>query len=78
MLRGLSSVRRRVEQMATETASAACSGDHQRVRIIWLEGDDPPPPWPEAEAGGTCACGEPLEYLSLENSIRRDEASDRQ
>ena len=53
----LKGVRSRVERLATLTASAACAGNHQRIRIIWLEGHEPAPPWPEAEAGGQCACG---------------------
>jgi len=66
----LKGVRSRVERLATQTAAAACSGHHQRTRIIWLEDDEPAPPWPEAEEGGTCVCGESLEYLSIENSVR--------
>ena len=51
-------------------SAAACSGHHQRTRIIWVEADEPAPPWPEAEEGGTCECGESLRYVSIENSVR--------
>ena len=40
MLRPLSSVRRRVEQLAHHAASAACSGEHQHIRWVDVYGDE--------------------------------------
>ena len=62
MLRGLSNVRRRVEQPA---GSGRCSGDHRIHRIVHVRNDDPTPPWPERDKGGRCACGAELEYFSI-------------
>ena len=41
MLRGLSNVRRRVEQLA---GSGRCNGNHQIDRIVHVYNDDPTPP----------------------------------
>ena len=60
MLRRLASVRRRVDRLATEARVAGCAGHHRRVRVVDVFGDDPTPPWPEAERGGRCACGAKL------------------
>ena len=62
MLRGLSNVRRRVEQLA---GSGRCGGNHQIHRIVHVFNDDPTPPWPERDEGGRCACGTELEYHSI-------------
>ena len=43
MLRGLSNVRRRVEQLA---GSGRCNGNHRIHRIVHVHNDDPTPPWP--------------------------------
>ena len=60
MLRPLSVIRRRVDRLATQAASAGCLGDHQRYRT---------PPWPEADAGGRCVCGTALEYVQIVNEL---------
>ena len=65
MLRPLSSVRRRVERLAKEAAPPVCHGDHTRLMVSHLWGDEPPPAWPERERGDCCACGAELEYLHV-------------
>ena len=67
MLRGLSHVRRRVEQLATQAGAGRCNGDHQRgPRIVHVYGDDPTPPWPEEDNRcERCACGAELEFLTI-------------
>ena len=62
MLRGLSNVRRRVEQLA---GSGRCNGQHRIHRIVHVSTDDPIPQWPGRDEGGRCACGAELEYLSI-------------
>ncbi len=62
MLRGLSNVRRRVEQLA---GAGRCVGNHRIHRIVHVSNDDPIPQWPERDEGGRCACGAELEYLSI-------------
>ena len=69
MLRRLSTVRRRVERLAKEAATAGCTGHHQRGRVVTVYGDDPMPPWPEAAAGARCVCGVPLTYRSVVNRL---------
>ncbi len=69
MLKRLSNVRRRVEQLATHAASERCDGHHRRHRVVEVYGDDPLPPWPELEHGGRCACGAELEYVSIVDEI---------
>ena len=70
MLRQLSSVRRRVERMAKTAQSESCAGNHHRTRIVTVYNDDPTPPWPEADAGGLCARGTPLEFTLIVNKLR--------
>ena len=70
MLRPLSTIRRRVDRLATQAASARCAGNHQRTRIVTVYNDDPTPPWPEADAGGLCARGTPLEFTLIVNKLR--------
>ncbi len=62
MLRGLSNVRRRVEQLA---GSGRCNGQHRIHRIVHVRNDEPAPPWPEEAIGTRCACGAELDYLSI-------------
>ena len=61
MLRGLSNVRRRVEQLA---GSGRCGGNHRVQRVVHVSNDDPIPQWPERDKGERCACGAELEYLT--------------
>ncbi len=66
MLRGLSHVRRRVEQLATQAGSRRCNGYHRVQRIVHVHGDDPTPPWPEEDTlCERCACGAKLEFLTI-------------
>ena len=65
MLRPLSSIRRRVEQMATQGGSGRCDGNHQRHRIVHVQGGEPAPVGPEAEDDARCACGAELEYAQV-------------
>ena len=65
MLRGLSHVRRRVEQLATQSGSGRCDAYHRRHRVVNVFGDDPTTPWPEREQGERCACGAVLEYVQI-------------
>ncbi len=69
MLRRLSNVRRRVEQLATQARSGRCEGHHRRHRVVTVFDDDPTPPWPEREQGERCACGAELEYVSIVDEI---------
>ena len=62
MLRGLSNVRRRVEQLA---GSGRCNGQHRVQRVVHVYGHEPTPPWPEEEKGERCACGAELEYFTI-------------
>ena len=79
MLRGLSNVRRRVEQLATRARTGRCDRDHQRIRIVTVQGNEPVPPWPEAGADERCVCGTPLKHLLIVNEIRQEGgASDHQ
>ena len=50
--------------MATETRSGRCEGRHQRTRFVDVIGDEPTPPWPEAEKGGRCVCGAELKFVT--------------
>ena len=65
MLRGLSSVRRRVEQLATQAGSERCDGYHRRSRVVHVHGTEATPAWPEAGADERCACGAELEYFQI-------------
>ena len=65
MLRPLSSIRRRVEQLATQGGSGRCDGNHRRHRVVHVQGVEATPVWPEAEDGGRCACGAALEYAQV-------------
>ena len=65
MLRGLSNLRRRVEQLATQSGSGRCDGDHWRHRVVHVQGVEPAPVWPEATDGARCACGAELEYAQV-------------
>ena len=38
MRRPLSGIKRRVERLATQATSVGCGGDHQRVRIVDVNG----------------------------------------
>ena len=69
MLRPLSVIRRRVEQLATQARSEGCGGNHRRQRWVDVYGDDPTPPWPEREHGERCACGAELEYVTIVNEL---------
>ncbi len=65
MLRWLSHVRRRVEQLATQAGSGRCNGDHQRHRVVHIHGAASAPAWPEKAAYERCACGAELEYFQV-------------
>ncbi len=65
MLRGLSHVRRRVEQLATQAGAGRCNGDHQRHRVVHVHGTESAPAWPEEGADEQCACGAELEYFQV-------------
>ena len=69
MLRPLSNVRRKVEQLATEARSGRCGGHHRRMRVVDVFNDDPLPPWPERDKGGHCICGVELEFVSIVDEI---------
>ncbi len=76
MLRRLSNVRRRVEQLATQAGSGRCDGNHRRHRVVNVFGDDPIPPWPERERGGRCACGAELEYFTVVHELHMEPHAD--
>ena len=65
MLRKLSNVRRRVEQLATEAVSGRCNGHHRRHRVVHVSNDDPTPAWPEEAIAKRCTCGAELEFFTI-------------
>ena len=65
MLRGLSNVRRRVDQLAAQAGLGRCSGHHRRHRVVHVVNDDPTPPWPEELVGKRCACGAEIELFTI-------------
>ena len=71
MLRKLGTVRRRVEQLATQVRAEGCGDNHQRVSIVNVVGDESTPPWPEADAEERCACGTALEFVLIVNTLDR-------
>ena len=73
MLRGLSNVRRRVEQLA---GSGRCNGNHLIHRgPIQVSNDDPPPPppWPNEDTGEWCACGAKMEFFTIVHQLIPDD-----
>ena len=66
-MRRLSAIRRRVDHLAREASRARCSSDHGRYRVVNVSGDEPTPAWPERAAGGKCACGADVEYVTIVN-----------
>ena len=54
----LSNMRRRVAQ-------SGCGEQHQLSRVVFVQGDDPTPPWPEQDQGRRCSCGTELEYFTI-------------
>ena len=68
MLRPLSSIRRKVEQLAASATLARCGGYHRRHRSVVVRGDEPVPPWPES--GERCSCGSELEYFQVIYELR--------
>ncbi len=77
MLRKLSNVRRRVEQLATQARSGRCDGNHRRHRVVDVFDDEPVPAWPEREQGERCACGAELEYFTIVDVLHREPHPDR-
>ncbi len=68
----LSAIKRRVDRLAAQAATAECGGNHRRTRFVTVYGDDPVPPWPEREQGGRCACGAELEYFTAVDEIHME------
>ena len=76
MLRGLSNVRRRVEQLATLAGSGRCSGYHRIHRgPVYVSNDNPspPPPWPNEDTGEWCACGAKMEFFTIVHQLIPDD-----
>ncbi len=69
MLRPLSRIRRKVEQLAASATLAQCGGHHRRHRSVVVHGDDPVPAWPEAESDERCVCGSTLEYFQVVHQL---------
>ena len=65
MLRPLSNMRRRVEQLG-------CGESHQRHRWVIVSGDDPMPAWPERDQGERCRCGAELVYVTIVDVIHTE------
>lgn len=76
MLRRLSVIRRRVEQLATQAGSGRCDGNHRLHRVVIVFGDDAPPRWAEREQGGRCACGAELEYSTVVHELHMEPHAD--
>ena len=64
-MRGLSHVRRRAEQLATQAGAGRCNGNHRMHRVVHVSNENPTPPWPEEDRGKRCACGAELEFLTI-------------
>lgn len=58
-LRGMLS---RVNRLSQSLQPPVCDGNHQRLGMSFVYGDEPVPPWPDQDAPETCECGESLEY----------------
>lgn len=52
----------RVNRLSQGAQQSVCDGNHTRLRVSVVEGDEPVPPWPDRDAPETCECGEPLKY----------------
>ena len=76
MLRGLSNVRRRVEQLATQAGSGRCNGYYRRHRVVHVSNDDPTPPWPDGDTGGRCVCGAEMELRTIVHQHVPDDRPD--
>ncbi len=74
MLRKLSNVRRRVEQLATQARSGRCDGNHRRHRVVDVFDDEPVPAWPERDQGERCRCGAELVYVTIVDKIHHGAA----
>ena len=61
----LKGVLSRVKRLTTDAALKSCGGNHRRHRSIIVHGDEPVPPWPEAESGERCSCGSKLKYFRI-------------
>ena len=66
----LKGVLSRVKRLTTDAALKSCGGNHRRHRSIIVHGDEPVPPWPEAESGERCSCGSKLEYFQIIHELR--------
>ena len=58
-LRGMLS---RVDRLSQGLHPPECDGNHIRLGMSFVHGDEPVPAWPDPDAPETCACGAPLEY----------------
>ena len=62
MRNNLGGILSRVQRMAQGIQRPACDGNHTRLGVSVVHGDEPVPPWPGQDAPETCECGEPLKY----------------
>jgi hypothetical protein len=62
MRRNLGAILSRVQRMSQDMRRAACDGNHTRVKVSFVNGDEPEPPWPDQDAALMCECGEPLTF----------------
>ena len=69
MLRPLANIRQKAEQLAASATLARCGCYHRRHRSVVVHGDEPVPPWPEAESGERCSCGSQLEYFQIVHQL---------
>jgi hypothetical protein len=58
----LQRIRTRVDRLA---AGMECDGLHQLTKVSLVEGGEPVPDWPPADAPTCCSCGAALEYIHL-------------
>lgn len=65
----LSVIRRRVDRLVAQNATAGCGGNHRRHRWVTVYGDDPAPPWTAQEQVERCDCGAELEYFTVVDEI---------
>ena len=70
MLRPLSNIRRRVDQLTMTAALMGCGGHHRRYRIVDVHDDEPVPAWPASESDERCSCGAIFRYFTIVDEFR--------
>jgi hypothetical protein len=58
----LKAIRTRVERLARAVVVSACGGNHSRLKLSHVDGEEAAPEWPQADAPTHCGCGAALDY----------------